>query len=147
MKFMKKTSFVEVKVEENVVDLDSNPESSVILFLPKFKQGPQNSLTPVNIIQIDESLQVHVALKFDYSQAQTKPLEKEKRLVEQLKYSKSLLRELEVARKERVEILDELEKLQKTLKMVDDAACNEETMSCLGLVHKLRDKEIMVSKA
>src|SRR4028118_964263 len=59
----------------------------------------------------------------------------------------NLLRDLEVARRERDEARIELQKLKSTLQMVDDTPCSTKALSWLGWVHKLRDKETIVSKA
>ena len=67
--------------------------------------------------------------------------------MEQSKDVESLLQELEMAKKEKDEAQDELQKLKSTLQMVDNAPCNEETMLWLGWVHKLSDKETILSKA
>ena len=59
----------------------------------------------------------------------------------------TLLRKLEVANKERDEARAELEALRRTLRTVDDTVWNENTMSWLGWVHRLQDRETLISKA
>ena len=59
----------------------------------------------------------------------------------------SLLRKLEVANKERDEARAELETLRRTLRTVDDTVWTENIMSWLGWVHRLQDRETLISKA
>ena len=52
-----------------------------------------------------------------------------------------------MANKERDEARSELEALRRTLTMVDDTPCNENTMPWLGWVHRLQDTKTLISKA
>ena len=88
-----------------------------------------------------------VPIQVGYSQLQTEKEEKGKATMESAEEMESLLRKLEVANKERDEARAELEALRRTLRTVDDTVWNENTMSWLGWVHCLQDRETLISKA
>ena len=86
-------------------------------------------------------------IQVGYSQLQREKEEKGKVTMESAEEMESLLRKLEVANKERDEARAELEALRRTLRTVDDTVWNENTMSWLGWVHRVQDRETLISKA
>jgi hypothetical protein len=55
-----------------------------------------------------------------------------------------ILQKLGVTIKERDEVRMQLDSLQRTLGLEQYKPCSDETLSCLGWVHRLNDKEDMV---
>ena len=132
---------------ENVVVLECTTQTSDNLVLSQFKGDVQQDVTVKDGSGMAKPLYTDVPIQVGYSQLQTEKEEKGKATMESAEEMESLLQNLEVANKERDEARAELEALRRTLTMVDDTPCNENTMPWLGWVHCLQDTKTLISKA
>ena len=132
---------------EDVVVLECTTQTSNNLVISQFEGDVQHDVTVKDGSRMAKPLYTDVAVQVGCSQLQTEKEEKGKATVESAEEMESLLRKLEVANKERNKARAELEALRRTLTMVDDTPCNENTMPWLGWVHRLQDTETLISKA
>ena len=132
---------------EDVVVLECTIQTSDNLVLSQFEGDVHHNVTIKYGSGMAKPLYTDVPVQVGYSQLQTEKEEKGKATVESAEEMESLLRKLEVANKERDEARAELEALWRTLTMVDDTPCNENTMPWLGWVHRLQNRETLISKA
>ena len=132
---------------EDVLVLECTTQTSDNLVLSQFEGNVQHDITVKDGSGMAKPLYTDVPIQVGYSQLQTKKEEKGKATVESAEEMDSLLRKLEVANKERDEARAKLEALRRTLTMVDDTIWNENTMSWLGWVHRLQDRETLILKA
>jgi len=133
--------------EADVVVMESNAETSDDPFLSKFEGNDRVDATPIKAKGPAEPSSVEQTIEVGCSQVRIEAQRKEKAIVECGQEMESVLQKLELANKERDEARAELETLRRTLRSVDDTPCNENTMPWLGWVHRLQDRETMVSKA
>lgn len=115
----------EVHISTGKIWCDRDLESSDKLTLSKFEEIVGEGLTPMNALVIAHNPSVHVAAEVGYSKAKTQADIKKKSFSEEPHEIESVLHDLEVAKKERNEAREELEKLRRTLQAVDDTPCNE----------------------
>ena len=132
---------------EDVVVLECTTQTSDNLVLSQFKGDIQHDVTVKDGSGMVKPLYTDVPVQVGCSQLQTEKEEKGKATVGSAEEMESLLQKLEVANKERDEARAELEALRRTLTTVDDTPCNENTMPWLGWVHRLQDRETLISKA
>ena len=144
---MKKTPTLKVEEKDGVIQLGSDDEDSDDLLLSKFSNKSEDGATQGMASQKSRSTRGPISLDIRSSQATPKAQDTGKGRMFESQEMDNLLRDLEVARRERDEARNELRRLKNTIEMVDDTPCTEEALSWLGWVHKLRDKETIVSKA
>ena len=132
---------------EDVVVLECTTQTSDNLVLSKFKGDVHHDVTIKYGSGLAKPMYTDAPVQVGYSQLQTEKEEKGKATLESAEEMESLLRKLEVVNKKRDEARAELEALWRTLRMVDDTVWNENTMSWLGWVHRLQDRETLISKA
>ena len=132
---------------KDVVVVECTTQTSDNLVFSQFEGDVQQDVTVKDGSGMVKPLYTNVPVQVGYSQLQTKKEEKGKATVGSAEEMESLLRKLEVANKERDEARAELEALRRTLTTVDDTPCNENTMPWLGWVHRLQDRETLISKA
>ena len=132
---------------DGVIQLPSDDEDSDDLNFSKFLNKSGDGATEGVASQKSKSTCGQVSFNIGSSQATPKNEERGKGPMDDSQEVDNLLRDLEVARRERDEARTELQKLKSTIQMVDDTPCSTKALSWLGWVHKLRDKETIVSKA
>ena len=132
---------------KDVVVLECTTQTSDNLVLSQFEGDVHHDVTIKYGSGMAKPMYANVPVQVGYSQLQREKEEKGKATMESAEEIESLLRKLKVANKERDEARAELEALRKTLRTVDDTVWNENTMSWLGWVHHLQDRETLISKA
>jgi RING-H2 zinc finger domain len=136
-----------VVCEMDVVPVESNTQTSDNLLLSKYQQNDGEDVVPKRAIRTSEPSCAEVAVEVGCSQVRSEVQGKGKAIVQWAEDTESVLQKLEVANKERDEARAELESLQRTLTKVDYTPCQKTTMPWLGWIHRLQDRETMVSKA
>ena len=132
---------------EDVVVLECTTQTSDNLVLSQFERDVHHDVTIKYGGGLVKPMYTDVPVQVGYSQLQRQKEEKGKATMESAEEMESLLRKLEVANKERDEARAELEALRRTLRTVDDTVWTENIMSSLGWVHRLQDRETLISKA
>ena len=132
---------------KDVVVFECTTQTSDNLVLSQFEGDVHHDVTIKYGSGLAKPMYTDVPVQVGYSQLQTEKEEKGKATMESAEEMESLLRKLEVANKERDEAQAELEALPRTLRTVDDTVWNENTMSWLGWVHRLQDRETLISNA
>ena len=135
------------KGEEDVEVMEGSDKSSDDLSLSKFVVKTREIAAPCESSKPAVPSFVELAVEVGSSQVRPEVQGKGKAIVECDEEMESLSKKLEVANKERDEARAELEALRRTLTTVDSTPSHENTMPWLGWVHRLQDREIMVSKA
>ena len=138
---------VAVLHEMDVVAVDNGTETSDDLLFSKYEENNNEDAIPMKATRTSKPFSGELHVDVGSSQVRLEAREKGKAIEQLGDDTKSLLQKLEVANKERDEARLELEALRRTLTTVDYTPSHENTMPWLGWVHRLQDRETMVSKA
>ena len=133
--------------EVDKVDVQSPSQSSDCLVLSKYEAVVVADRMAKTAKIPSQPSQVGQEVEIGWSEIQSEALGKEEVILPTEKDMESVLQELEVAKKERDAARAELESLRRTFAMVDDIPSHENVMPWLAWVHRLQDRETMVSKA
>lgn len=133
--------------EVDKLDVQSPSHSSDCLDLSKYETvDGVDSLAKSAKVQSQPS-RVGKEVEIGCSQIQSEARGKDEVILPTDKGMESVLQELEAANKERDAARAEVESLRRTFAMVDDIPSYENAMPWLAWVHRLQDRETMVSKA
>ena len=141
-----KTADAEVRGMDAVL-VGSSTHTEDSLALSKYKEGEGVDVLLSSGEGTSQRSSGRVGVEIGYSQVQCNVQGKEKGIVHEGQDMESMVLKLEVANKERDDARAELASLRKTLATVDYTPCHENTMPWLGWVHRLQDRETMVSRA
>jgi hypothetical protein len=132
----------------HMVDVQSSSHSSDCLILSKFEGVDGADSMPKSAKIPPPPSGIGDVVEIGCSQVQSEARGKEKVILPNKEEDmESVLQKLEVASKERDAARAELESLRKTFALVDDTPSDQNVMPWLAWVHRLLDREIIVSKA